>query len=105
LNPGIEVGSQNGAPAKGLSLFHIEVDRFGPFLRVPRFHTTRPKRKPSFDLLHSPEYGKEVSLAVFDLLEHDGEDVRKQELLDRKKRSARLLSKVRDGIEFPAHRR
>src|ERR1700704_5441341 len=58
---------------------------------------------PSFALLHSREYDKEVSLAAFDLLEHDGDEVRKLKLLDRKTRLARLLSKVKDGIEFNQH--
>src|SRR3954467_10352113 len=61
------------------------------------------KGMPSFDLLHSREYDKEVSLCAFDLLEHDGDEVRKLKLLDRKKRLARLLSKVKDGIEFNEH--
>ena len=61
------------------------------------------KGMPSFALLHSREYDKEVSLAAFDLLEHDGDEVRKLKLLDRKTRLARLLSKVKDGIEFNQH--
>jgi ATP-dependent DNA ligase len=61
------------------------------------------KGMPSFDLVHSREYDKEVSLAAFDLLELDGADLRKQKLLDRKARLAKLLSKVKDGIEFNEH--
>jgi bifunctional non-homologous end joining protein LigD len=55
------------------------------------------KGMPSFDLLHSREYDKEVPLCAFDLLEHDGDGARKLKLLDRKKRLARLLAKMKDG--------
>jgi bifunctional non-homologous end joining protein LigD len=61
------------------------------------------KGMPSFDLLHSREYDNEVSLCAFDLLEHDGDGARKLKLLDRKKRLARLLAKMKDGIEFNEH--
>jgi bifunctional non-homologous end joining protein LigD len=44
---------------------------------------------PSFDLIHSKQYDQEVSLVAFDLLELDGDDVRRRPLLDRK---ARLLN-------------
>jgi hypothetical protein len=37
------------------------------------------------------------------LLEHDGGEVRKLKLLVRKKPLARLLGKVKDGIEFNDH--
>lgn len=61
------------------------------------------KGMPSFDRLHSRDYDKEVSLAAFDLLELDGADLRKQKLLDRKARLAKLLSKViRDDDYRPA---
>jgi bifunctional non-homologous end joining protein LigD len=60
------------------------------------------KGMPCFALLHSREYDKEVSLAAF-LLELDGADLRKQKLLDRKARLAKLLSKAKDGIEFNEH--
>lgn len=61
------------------------------------------KGMPSFDLIHSRDYDAEVSLAAFDLLELDGVDLRKQKLLDRKARLAKLLSNVKDGIEFNGH--
>src|SRR3954447_24131365 len=47
------------------------------------------KGMPNFALLHSRDYDREASLAAFDLLEHDGEDVRKLQLVDRKTRLAR----------------
>ena len=58
---------------------------------------------PSFDLIHSKQYDREVSLVAFDLLELDGDDVRRQPLLDRKARLAKLIAKVRGGIEFGEH--
>ena len=58
---------------------------------------------PSFDLIHSKQYDREVSLVAFDLLELDGDDVRKRPLLDRKARLAKLIAKARGGIEFGEH--
>ena len=58
---------------------------------------------PSFDLLHSREYDKEVSLVAFDLLELDGAPVRREPLLKRKSKLKNLLARVRDGIEFNGH--
>jgi len=58
---------------------------------------------PNFALLHSRDYDREVSLVLFDLLEFNGIDVRREPLLDRKGRLKRLLSKVKDGIELNAH--
>ena len=52
---------------------------------------------PSFDLIHSKQYDREVSLVAFDLLELDGDDVRRQPLLNRKSRLAKLIAKVRRG--------
>ena len=49
---------------------------------------------PSFALIHSKQYDREVSLVAFDLLEPDGVEVAKKSLLD---------AKVRDGIEFNEH--
>ena len=58
---------------------------------------------PSFDLIHSKQYDREVSLVAFDLLELDGEEVRRRPLLDRKARLAKLVAKAGDGIEFNEH--
>lgn len=58
---------------------------------------------PSFDLLHSREYDKEVSLVAFDLLEIDGAAVRREPLLKRKSMLEKLLARVKDGIEFNGH--
>jgi bifunctional non-homologous end joining protein LigD len=61
------------------------------------------KGMPSFDLLHSRDYDKEVSLAAFDLLELSGTEVRKQPLIERKELLSDFLKKVKDGIEFNDH--
>jgi len=58
---------------------------------------------PSFALVHSKEYDREVSLIAFDLLELNGEDVRPQPLIERKRRLHHLVKPVRDGIEFSEH--
>ena len=58
---------------------------------------------PSFDLIHSKQYDREVSLVAFDLLELDGDEVRRRPLLDRKARLAKLIAKARDGIEYGEH--
>ena len=58
---------------------------------------------PDFALIHSKEYDRDVSLVAFDLLELDGDDVRKRPLLERKARLAKLIAQVRDGIEFVEH--
>jgi bifunctional non-homologous end joining protein LigD len=58
---------------------------------------------PSFDLLHSREYDREVSLVAFDLLELDGSPIRQEPLLKRKSKLEKLLGRVKDGIEFNGH--
>jgi ATP-dependent DNA ligase len=58
---------------------------------------------PDFDLVHSRQYDGEVSLVAFDLLELDGEDVRKEQLLARKARLAKLVDRLKGGIEYNEH--
>jgi ATP-dependent DNA ligase len=58
---------------------------------------------PDFNLIHSKEYDREVSLVAFDLLEKDGEDLRPLRLDERKRRLQYLVAKVREGIEFGDH--
>src|SRR5690242_11466011 len=61
------------------------------------------KGMPSFALLHSHEYDKEVSLVGFDLLELEGTEVRRQPFEDRKSLLADLLKNVKSGIEYNDH--
>jgi ATP-dependent DNA ligase len=58
---------------------------------------------PDFNLIHSKEYDREVSLIAFDLLELNGEDVRQQPLTERKRRLQFLLRPLREGIELSEH--
>jgi bifunctional non-homologous end joining protein LigD len=58
---------------------------------------------PSFDLIHSKRYNRHVSLVAFDLLELDGTDIAEQPLLERKAQLAKLMAKVRNGIEYGEH--
>lgn len=58
---------------------------------------------PDFNLIHSKQYDREVSLVAFDLLELDGVDVRKDQLLDRKARLKKLVAEIMDGLEFNDH--
>jgi ATP-dependent DNA ligase len=56
---------------------------------------------PDFHALRSQRRGNEAVLYVFDLLEHDGNGLRRLPLLERKRRLARLLGWVkRPSIQF-----
>ena len=54
-------------------------------------------------MIHSKQHDHAVSLVAFDLLQLNGDDVRADSLLDRKARLARLVAKVKDGIEYNDH--
>jgi len=56
-----------------------------------------------FDALRSRRCDHEVVLFAFDLIEHDGDDLRDVPLLDRKRRLAKLLGKAKDAIRFNEH--
>lgn len=58
---------------------------------------------PSFELIHSKQYDREVSLVAFDLLELNGEDLRPQPMIERKRCLQHLVKPVRDGIELSEH--
>jgi bifunctional non-homologous end joining protein LigD len=58
---------------------------------------------PSFDLIRSKQHDREASLVAFDLLELDGEDVSKDDLLARKLRLKVLVGRLRAGIEYNDH--
>jgi bifunctional non-homologous end joining protein LigD len=58
---------------------------------------------PSFDLIHSKQHDREASLVAFDLLELDGENVTKNDLLARKLRLKVLVGRLRAGIEYNDH--
>jgi bifunctional non-homologous end joining protein LigD len=55
---------------------------------------------PDFALLHSKQHDKDVSLIAFDLVELNGEPVRKEALAKRKGKLQQLVRSVKSGIEF-----
>ena len=59
---------------------------------------------PDFHALRSQRRGSEAVLYAFDLLEHDGDDLRDLPLIERKRRLARLLGRAkRRAIQFVEH--
>jgi ATP-dependent DNA ligase len=56
-----------------------------------------------FELLRSRRHDREAFLYAFDLLELDGEDLRRVELEARKTRLERLLARAPHGIRFSEH--
>ena len=59
---------------------------------------------PDFHALRSKRRGHEVVLFAFDLLEHDGDDLRGLPLIERKRRLFGLLGKAkRRAIRFNEH--
>ena len=47
--------------------------------------------------------GHEALLYAFDLIEHDGDDLRDLPLIERKRRLARLISKTKLAIQYGVH--
>jgi bifunctional non-homologous end joining protein LigD len=62
-----------------------------------------PQGMPKFDLIHSQQHDEAASLVAFDLLELDGHDVSKADLLARKLRLKVLVGRLRAGIEYNDH--
>ena len=59
---------------------------------------------PDFHALRSQRRGHEAVLYAFDLIEHDGDDLRDLPLIERKRRLARLLGRAkRRSIQFTEH--
>jgi bifunctional non-homologous end joining protein LigD len=59
---------------------------------------------PDFRALRSKHRGHEAVLFAFDLIEHDGADLRDLPLIERKRRLARLIGKsMRRSIRFVEH--
>ena len=59
---------------------------------------------PDFRALRSKRRGRDAFLYVFDLVEHDGVDLRHLPLIERKPRLAKLLGKSqRRAIRFVEH--
>jgi bifunctional non-homologous end joining protein LigD len=60
---------------------------------------------PDFHALRSRRRGHEAVLFAFDLIEHDGDDLRDLPLIDRKRRLARLIGRTKKwrAIQYSAH--
>jgi len=59
---------------------------------------------PDFHALRSQRRGHEAVLYVFDLIEHDGDDLRDLPLIERKRRLKKLLGRAkRRSIQFVEH--
>src|SRR5262249_28637383 len=56
-----------------------------------------------FDELRRRGAAQTAILYAFDLIEHDGEDLRNRSFLDRKSELARLLRGIKAGIRFNEH--
>src|SRR5438874_1942972 len=56
-----------------------------------------------FKALHSRRRDYDAVLFAFDLIEHQGDDLRNAPLLDRKRQLAKLLGRTKDGIQFNEH--
>ena len=60
--------------------------------------------RPDFHALRTRRTGHAVVLYAFDLIEHDGDDLRKLPLIERKRRLAKLIGKSqRRAIQFVEH--
>ena len=59
---------------------------------------------PDFHALRNQRRGREAVLYAFDLIEHDGEDLRDLPLIERKRRLAKLIGRSkRRAIQFIEH--
>ncbi len=56
-----------------------------------------------FRPLRSTRHGGDAVLFAFDLIEHDGEDLRALPLIERKRRLAKLIGKSKHAIRFVEH--
>jgi bifunctional non-homologous end joining protein LigD len=58
---------------------------------------------PDFRALRSKHRGHEAVLFAFDLIEHEGADLRDLPLIERKRRLARLIGRAKHAIRFVEH--
>ena len=61
----------------------------------------RPDGISDFDALRNGWY--QATLIAFDLIELDSDDLRNEQLADRKRRLAKILAKSTDAIQFSEH--
>jgi bifunctional non-homologous end joining protein LigD len=63
----------------------------------------RDDGRSDFQALRSKRRGSEAVLFAFDLIEHDGADLRDLPLIERKRRLARLIGRAKHPIRFVEH--
>jgi len=59
---------------------------------------------PDFRALRSRSRGSEAVLHAFDLIQHDGEDLRHVALIERKRQFSKLIGRAKHAIQFVEHR-
>ena len=83
------------ATARKLKAFSFHIDGEGVVCRDDGLAV--------FDRLHSKGHDAECFLFAFDLIEHDGEDLRRLALVERKPRLRALLARRKSGIVYNEH--
>ena len=63
----------------------------------------RPDGLSDFNALRNGRRGHDVALTAFDLIEFHGEDLRDEQLADRKRHLARLLARSGEALRFNDH--
>ena len=58
---------------------------------------------PDFRALRSRSRGSEAVLHAFDLIQHDGEDLRHVALIERKRQFSKLIGRAKHAIRFVEH--
>jgi bifunctional non-homologous end joining protein LigD len=102
----VRIYSRRGAdftPASRASSMPFASSRSSPSCSTAKASVYDQAGMPSFDLIHSKQYDGEASLIAFDLLEVDGEDVRRKDLLARKLRLKMSVARLKSGTEYNDH--
>ena len=93
-----------GPTASRPSLKPRSASRRTSFLIDGEVVIARDDGRPDFRALRSQRRGHEAVLFAFDLIEHDGDDLRDLPLIERKRRLAKLIGKAqRRAIQFVEH--
>ena len=95
--------SRLGRPASRPSLPLPSAIKAMSFLIDGEAVIARDDGTPDFRALRSKHRGHEAVLFAFDLIEHDGADLRDLPLIERKRRLARLIGKAKHAIRFVEH--
>ena len=93
-----------GPTASRPSLMLRSASRRTSFLIDGEVVIARDDGTPDFHALRSKRRGHEAVLFAFDLIEHDGDDLRDLPLIERKRRLSKLIGKAkRRAIQFVEH--